>query len=581
MQRGNREIFNHYRNRKLRLAGRPPDSRPQKPGAGNQSGSASSGMGVSDYVPAQQRQFEQALLADPNLVEETLGKPAPKSNGIVARPAWTDVFTISADWSEPEQLGNDLLPVPGFDGAMLPEAFRDHVVDVSERMQVPIDLPAASAVACLAGAVNGRALIQPKYADSQWLVTPNLWSAIIMPPARLKSPVLGAYVDPLSRIEAEWRRQHESEMVSYAQWEREQKLREQAWAEQFKSATKKGDRPPAYSNETREKPVLRRLIANDPTYEAMQSILADNPMGVLLVRDELSGWLAILNKPGREGERQFFLESWSGDKAYTVDRVGRGSVHAPRLCISIIGGIQPGRLRQYLSDAVKGGPGDDGLFQRFQLIVWPDFQKEWTLIDRPPNHEAADRVAQVYSRLAELSSDQPTLFRFADDAQQLFFVWLSELERKIRAGDLHPAFEAHLGKYRSLMPSLALLFELADRTDLNGEKVVSLDHARQAAAWCTYLEAHAQRIYGCLVSPELHAARELAGKITKGKLTGEFSTRDVYLKGWSGLSTPDEVRAALRLLEDAGWIRQAAVEKPGGRPPERWRVNPKVKGEGQ
>jgi hypothetical protein len=100
--------------------------------------------------------------------------------------------------------------------------------------------------------------------------------------------------------------------------------------------------------------------------------------------------------------------------------------------------------------------------------------------------------------------------------------------------------------------------------------------AERAAAWCDYLEAHARRIYGCLVSPELHAARVLADRITKGKLAAEFSTREVYLKGWAGLATPDEVRAALRVLEDAGWVRPVQGGEHQGRPSERWRVNPKV-----
>jgi hypothetical protein len=189
---------------------------------------------------------------------------------------------------------------------------------------------------------------------------------------------------------------------------------------------------------------------------------------------------------------------------------------------------------------------------------------------------AERRVAQVYERLADLSADNQAHFKFAEDAQELFNTWLGELERKIRSGDPHPALTAHLAKYRSLMPSLGLHFELADTNDLSTASTVSLPHAQQAAAWCDYLEAHARRIYGCLVSPELHAARELAGKITKGKLATEFSTRDVYLKGWAGLSTPDEARAALRVLEDSGWVRAIVGEKQEGRLSERWQTNPRV-----
>jgi hypothetical protein len=182
----------------------------------------------------------------------------------------------------------------------------------------------------------------------------------------------------------------------------------------------------------------------------------------------------------------------------------------------------------------------------------------------------------VYERLAELSADTPLRFKLADDAQELFYAWWPQLERAVRTGDLHPALAAHLAKYRSLLPSLALLFELADRDDFSVVDTVSLKHAAQAAAWCEYLEAHARRIYGCLVSPELHAARQLADKIANGKLPAEFSTRDVYLRGWSCLSTPEEARAALRILEDSGWVREIIRDGREGRPSERWRVNPRV-----
>jgi putative DNA primase/helicase len=182
----------------------------------------------------------------------------------------------------------------------------------------------------------------------------------------------------------------------------------------------------------------------------------------------------------------------------------------------------------------------------------------------------------VYERLAGLSVDEPLQLKFSDEAQEMFYTWWPELEGKVRGGDLHPALVAHLSKYRSLMTSLALLFELADNENPDAATEVSLAHAAQAAEWCDYLEAHARRIYSSLTSPEVHAARELAEKICRGRLPAEFSTRDIYLKGWSGLGTPDEARAALRVLEDAGWVRPAAGEDGGGRPSERWRINPRI-----
>ena len=183
-------------------------------------------------------------------------------------------------------------------------------------------------------------------------------------------------------------------------------------------------------------------------------------------------------------------------------------------------------------------------------------------------------------------------FCFNPEAQQLFVEWLSDLESKLRGGELHSAVVSHLSKYRKLMPALALLFELADRAAGSFEGFVgassgesrnfwvSLEHAQQAAAWCDYLESHARRVYSCVATPQMRAARELADKIRRKKVgeSGSFSCREVYLKGWSGLDSPEAVRQAAEVLEDARWIRELAGESGpfGGRPANRYEVNPGV-----
>jgi hypothetical protein len=139
------------------------------------------------------------------------------------------------------------------------------------------------------------------------------------------------------------------------------------------------------------------------------------------------------------------------------------------------------------------------------------------------------------------------------------------------------------------MPALALLFELADRASsvgfegsvlANSANFVSLEHTKRAAAFCDYLESHARRVYSCIVTPQLRAVRELADKIKHRKVgtDGFFSCRDVYLKGWSGLDSPEAVKLAAEVLQDAGWVRDVSGESGplGGRPSNRYEVNPGV-----
>src|SRR4029077_3271634 len=140
-----------------------------------------------------------------------------------------------------------------------------------------------------------------------------------------------------------------------------------------------------------------------------------NPAGILVIRDELTGWWSTLDRPGREGERAFCLQAWNGDTGHTIDRSGRGTIHVPACCMSLLGGIQPGRLRSYLADALRDGPSNDGLMQRFQLLVWPDLDS-WEYVDRAPDAAAEEQAAHVFRKLVELDPESPTRFRFAPEA---------------------------------------------------------------------------------------------------------------------------------------------------------------------
>ena len=511
----------------------------------------------------------------------------------VAKPDWIPaVEPCEAAWQDPLPLESELPPVEAITEDLLPSSFRPLVSDVAERMQTPADYPAVVAVLCLAGVVNRRAVIQPKANDTSWVVLPNLWGGIIAPPGFMKSPVITATTRPLVQIQAEWRREHEEGLKGFAQEKEEYELLRSAWKEQYKASAKNGRAAPPRPEEPHEEPKSRRLIVNDATFEAMHQTMSENPAGIFVIRDELTGWWSTLDRAGREGERAFCLQAWNGDTGHTIDRIGRGTIHVDACCMSMLGGIQPGRLRSYLVDALKDGPSNDGLIQRFQLLVWPDTPAEWNYIDRIPSAASEEVASRVFRRLVTLNSEYPLRFRFDPEAQQLFVEWLADLESKIRGGELHPALVSHLSKYRKLMPALALLFELADSAAGGFEGFVganpgesqnfwvSLEHAKQAGAWCEYLESHARRVYSCVTTPRMRAARELADKIKRRKVgaNGSFTCRDVYLKGWSGLAEPEAVKLAVDVLQDAAWVRELGGEPgaSGGRPSIRYEVNPGV-----
>lgn len=307
-----------------------------------------------------------------------------------------------------------------------------------------------------------------------------------------KTPVMNRILKLLHHVEAVMRQRYAKTMTEYKE-------------ACTKAAKDKKEEPP--------KPPMPCLMVNDATPEALHEALRENPAGLFSVQDEYCGWLGNMQKPGREGERGFYLASWNGDTPHQLKRIGRGTIDVPAACLSMLGGIQPARLKFYL----EGGAGgvslmDDGLLQRIQIAVWPN-KYAGKYVDRAPKVMAEWRVQRIINMLTEADPANPVVMKFAPDAQELFVEWFIDLEGRLASEELNPLLAQYLSKYRSLMPTIAALFELAEWADevapkslINtiaeesvgfvGCRTISHVNAARAIRWCRYLESHARRISG-------------------------------------------------------------------------------------
>lgn len=508
-------------------------------------------------------------------------RPGDEPGDVVVELAET-----TAPWPTPDPLPDTLPAVPNLDAVLLPGALRPWLEDIAERVQCPIEYPAVGAMVALSAVVGRQLGVRPRQRDD-WTVVPNLWGAIVGRPGQLKSPALAEAMRPLRALEAVAKERHERDMVEY----RAKHTVNEAAANEAKKAVakavKEGNRQRAHelalaaADGDTAPPARCRYVTSDSTVEALGELLAANPRGILVHRDELVGWLSGLDREGREGSRAFFLESWNGDGGFTYDRIGRGTIDIDAVCVSILGGIQPGPLGAYLRGTLRGGAGDDGLLQRFQLVVWPDAPQAFRDVDRWPDSAARDSAREVFERLdeidakavgAEQDGEGLPYLRLDNAAYALFREWRAELEQRLREGDEHPAFEATLAKYRSLVPSLALLIHLVDAPD--GGPVTEYAMLR-AIAWAAFLEQHARRLYAPALDPALHAARELDRHIRAGDLPNPFRARDAWKKGWRLLDRQgtDE---ALEYLADLGHVRPERMDT-GGRPTTVWHINPTLR----
>ena len=524
---------------------------------------------------------------------------------------------------EPEPIEQHLLPVPALNPDLVPAPLRTWVADVAHRMQCPLDYCAVGALVALAGVVGASVGIRPKRKDD-WLVVPNLWGGVIGPPSKKKTPALSEMLKALHRLEKSanddtqhakasaadpetkaLRRLLTKELEAAIKAEREAARSDAAAADY---AAVKGKRAPNNSRKTepRAAAVIKlemaaldappsgnlqaRFRTNDATIEALHDLISENARGMLVFRDELVGLLKGWEKQGHEQDRAFYLEAWNGHGSFPLDRIGRGHVVCDNMCVSILGGTQPDKVRGYLYQARQE---NDGLLQRFQLLVYPDTPPYAGMVDEYPDAAARDTAFALFETLARADFDHlaetdpygkiPHL-RFADVAQTLFASWYDHLQgQKVEAPDEAPLMVEFLSKQPKTFAALALLFHLIDRADAirQGQTPgpVSESAARRAAGWCTYLEAHARRIFALGQTLQSQAAGELARRIAAGALDGRenFSARDIYRKQWHLLNDAEIVGNALSELVEAGWLlRDTQPASWQQRAVVRYRVNPKV-----
>jgi hypothetical protein len=502
--------------------------------------------------------------------------------------SWKVIDSVS-QWGTPNEITTKIPPVQSLTAELIPEPLRAWLVDVAYRMQTPPDFAVISALVIMGSLIGAGCGIRPKLQDT-WEVICNLWGACIgRPSVMLKSPSMKEPMAQLERLQAEYGEKFEQEKIG-GEFDA---MANKAFHDDIKaklSKVAKSNDGAANGNELQKlkaefaelmqnaesEPTQRLFKTNETSIQSMTVLQNQNPRGILFFRDELMGLLASWDREDKADERAYFLEGWNGNSSFTDFKIGRGLTYAKNICMSLLGGIQPDKLNRYLYQALQGF--NDGFLQRLQLAVYPDELDNWQLVDTKPNKAEKERAYSIMQTLAELDfiqygavqgeHDDRPYFRFDEDGQAVFNQWLTELQTIKIKQEENPLMVEHFGKFRSLMPSLALIFHCIDLADGKAQGNVSGKNAQLAVAWCDYLETHARRIYAMAESPEHAAAVRLADKIKAKAVPDSFTSKMIYDKGWHGLKDKQEVEAACNILIDENWLMMRRKPKPStGRPP--------------
>jgi hypothetical protein len=311
-------------------------------------------------------------------------------------------------------------------------------------------------------------------------------------------------------------------------------------------------------------------------------MMSSSPCGLLGLYDEIAGLIASWDSNGQETARSFYLTAWNGDQPYTVDRIERGTSRIERAFLCIVGGVQPSVLGQYIQGAKRGGKGNDGLVQRFQLLTYPDLDTGLKEVDRAAD-EAAEKAAYdaiealrsldpAKLGIEPLNGDNRAILHFASEAQHLFDNIRSQIDRRAISGKEDDIMASHLRKMPATIAKLAMLIHLLD----DGTGPITLQATKKASLWVKYLHKHAKRIYGIGEIGTMQLAQALGKRLISSAIKEPFTVREVLRRGWSGLTDKKLLEDALAELEDAGWVRSIASDATTGRSTTWYNLNPAV-----
>jgi hypothetical protein len=470
-----------------------------------------------------------------------------------------------ADAVPPEQVTGVTPAAPQYEpfpDDVFPKAVSEFVRMAADSIGCDAGLIGVPLLSALAAAIGNTRRVQLKQG---WTEPSILWTVIVGESGSHKSPAMEEAMRPVRARQQEAMKQYARAMLQYRQDLDAHELNSKQW-----KRSQAGSSPTAPV-----KPIADRYWTDDVTIEALVQRLSEQPRGLLLIRDELSGWLSGFDRYNKGGEVAKWLETHGG-RGIIVDRKTSDTISVPRAAVSIAGGIQPEILRRALSPQYL----ENGLAARMLLACPPRRLRVWTENDLPGNVRLA--MEAVFDRLyslgfvAELQGDLiPGALLLDPGAKALFIKFFNEHGREHDAlgGGLAAAWSKLEGYAARLAMVLHLTRWAAGDETVGDPQVIDDVSMKAGIKLARWFGNEAKRLYGMLAeSGEEIVERHLTEHIVSQG--GSISIRDLARWG-SEYRAAGAAEAALERLVGSGIGRwEYEPQNPsGGQPAKRFCLN--------
>ncbi len=444
----------------------------------------------------------------------------------------------------------------------LPQPVRGYADRAARAIGCDVSMVAVPMLAVLASLVGNSRRVSIK---RRWNEPSILWTATVLKSGGGKSPAFDAAIEPLQQIQHELIQRFTRERDAYET----AKLTYDRDLAKWKRGS--GDEPP----EEPPEPTVISVLTTDATVEALAALLQDNLRGLLLGRDELSGWIGSFDRyakggggSGSGGDASHWL-AMHGGRPLRVDRkTGQRITYVRQASVSVTGTIQPAILRRVLGEVNL----ENGMGARLMLAMPPQRPRRWSDEDVPEGdlRVMQELTAGLYTLQPMHDDDgqpRPRLVKLAPDALQRFIAFFNahnEETPDLSSDELTAAY----AKLEGGAARLALVHHLirvvnADPTvnDPDAIDPASMDAGIALSQW---FKNEAKRIYAMLreTDPQKEQRKLIEWIERKG---GEVSVNDLTHGQRRYRNLIGKAKADLHALTTAGigkWVYPSGPGRP-------------------
>lgn len=431
----------------------------------------------------------------------------------------------------------------------LPETMRAFVERGARAIGCDPASLALPALCVCAGILGGSRRLQVK---ASWHAPPILWGCVLGESGTTKSPAMRLALAPLRRRARQDYERYEAQLqlakASLEAQDAGQAAPDEAARDESASGEageEDSDRPrrPGVRRKRRKRkapiaiPPPRRVLVSDTTTEALATIARDNPLGLLLGRDEIAGLFGGFDRYAAKGggDEAFFLSAFDGESVEVDRKSEQEHILVHSMALSIIGTCQPAVFAKLMNSQRR----ESGLMARF-LVVHPPMQaKKWSDGDfdartDPAWSKVIDRLLELEQTVDADGSKVALVIDRTEEAQALYRDFFNAHNEEVceETGD----WRAFLAKAEQMPLRLALLLHhvrwaqsevIEEGFDVSQVDAATMQSAIKLTKWFI---KEGKRVYALLTStPEERMAFELEDWIRERG--GKTNVREIMRNG--------------------------------------------------